>query len=205
MSLVLFGVGSPLIVEYEETCRRLGIVIVAAVRNRAGEVFLSPGPRLVEAGLIDAGLLEVACLCPLFTPGNRRVACEEADRLGFSFAPALVDPHAVVARSSEIGAGSYVNAGAVVGAAGRIGRQVVINRLAGIGHHARIGDFVSIGPGVTLCGQVEIGDGVLVGAGATILPRVRLGAGTVVPAGTVVGRDIPGLADSPGHLAGGSL
>ncbi len=192
MSLVLFGVGSPLIVEYEETCLRLGIAVVAGVRNRAGDVFLSAGFQLLDVGEIDAAVLGMPCLCPLFTPGNRQVACREAERSGFSFAPALVDPNAVVARSSEIGEGSYVNAGAVVGAGARIGRHVVINRLAGIGHHARIGDFVSIGPGATLCGQVEIGDGALIGAGATILPKVRIGAGGVVPAGKVVGSDVIG-------------
>lgn len=190
MSIVLFGVGSPLIVEYEETCRRLGIAIVAGVRNRAGGVFLSADCRLIDAAEIDAAVLSLPCLCPLFTPGNRQLACGEAHRLGFSFATALIDPHAVVARSSEIGEGSFVNAGAVIGASGRIGRHVVVNRLAGIGHHAQIGDFVSIGPGATLCGQVDIGDCALIGAGAIILPKVRLGAGAVVPAGTVVKSDM---------------
>lgn len=195
MSIVLFGVGSPLIVEYEETCRRLGLAIAAGVRNRAGEVFLSAGLRLLDVGEIDPDVLRTPCLCPLFTPGNRHLACREADDLGFSFAPAVVDPHAVVAGSTEIGEGSYVNAGSVIGAGGRIGRHVVINRLAGVGHHAQIGSFVSIGPGATLCGQVEVGDGVLVGAGAIILPKVRIGAGVIVPAGTVVKNNVPDRED----------
>ena len=38
--IVLFGVGSPLTVDAEETCGRLGLNRLAGIRNREGEVFL---------------------------------------------------------------------------------------------------------------------------------------------------------------------
>ena len=37
--IVLFGIGSPIVVEYVETCRRLGWSIIAAVKNRDGEAY----------------------------------------------------------------------------------------------------------------------------------------------------------------------
>jgi len=201
LELVLFGIGSPLIVEYEETTLRLGHRIVAGIRNMACESFTSPDTPLRGVEELDAATLAVPCLCPMFTPANRRIAVQEALSLGFAFAPALIDPTAIVASSIEIGVGSFVNSAAIIGGASRIGRHVVINRGVSLGHHSLLGDFVSIGPGAIVAGQVEIGSGAMIGAGAVVLPKIRIGAGAVVGAAAVVTRDVPEGARVMGNPA----
>ena len=48
--IVLFGIGSSIVVEYEETCRRIGVAIVG-IRNRPGPAaFASLGPSVVVGG-----------------------------------------------------------------------------------------------------------------------------------------------------------
>jgi sugar O-acyltransferase (sialic acid O-acetyltransferase NeuD family) len=188
--VLFFAVGSPLVVEYEETCARLGIEIVAGIQNRPGNHHLSKCRRLLVPEAIDAEMCEVPFLCPLFTPANRWVAAAEAVAAGLYAADALIDPSAVVASSVEVGCGSYLNSAVVIGARSRIGSQVVINRSASIGHHATLEDYVSIGPGALLAGEVNVGRGALLAVGSVVLPQIRIGAGAIVAAGSVVSRDV---------------
>jgi sugar O-acyltransferase (sialic acid O-acetyltransferase NeuD family) len=199
--IVFFGIGSPIVVEYEETCKRLGYAVVDGVRNRPGETAVSDAVTIVEVE--DAGALahRLPCVCPMFTPRNRYAAACEATALEFPFADALVDPTAIVASSTVIGAGSYVNAGCVVAAASSLAEHVVINRGASIGHHARIEAFASVGPGAVLAGHVTVGRGAMIGAGAVILPRVAIGAHAVVGAGAVVVGDVPARTKVVGNPA----
>jgi sugar O-acyltransferase (sialic acid O-acetyltransferase NeuD family) len=198
--IVLFGVGSPLVADYEETCRRLGVAIAAAVRNRPGETYVTAVPT-IELRELNEHIRATPCLCPLFTPANRRTAWGEAQAAGFSAASALVDPTSIVASSTTVELGSYINAGCTIGAAGRMGSQVIVNRGSSVGHHVFIGSFASIGPGVTIAGQVEIGEDAMIGAGAVVLPKVRIGRGAVVGAGAVVIRDVPDLVTVVGPPA----
>jgi sugar O-acyltransferase (sialic acid O-acetyltransferase NeuD family) len=188
--VVLFGIGSPIIAEHVETCRRLGWSIIAAVKNREGDVYFDDDRRIVAADAVDPAARLCPCLCPLFTPANRAVATREAKALGFHFDAVLIDPHAVIPPTSHVGGGSFVNAGCIVGAKVSISRHVLINRGASIGHHARIGECASIGPGAIVGGLAEIGRGAMIGAGAILLPKVRIGAFAVVGAGAVVTRDV---------------
>ena len=198
--VVLFGIGSPIVAEYAETCKRLGYTVAAAVRNRPGPVFFRDERIVVDA----ADIVPVAdwpCFCPLFTPRNRFVAVAEAAALGWTFSGALIDPTAVVASSAVIGAGAYVNAGCVLGAELTLHEHVLVNRAASIGHHAEIGAFASVGPGVVVGGLVTIGSGAMLGAGAVVLPNVNVGAHAVVGAGAVVVRDVPAHAKVLGNPA----
>jgi hypothetical protein len=185
--IVLFGIGSPIVSEYVETCRRLGWSIVAAVKNREGEVYYDDPRRIVRASAA-ASAKQHPCWCPMFTPANRAAAAKEAQALGFAFETALVDPHAVIAATSEVGGGSYINSGCIVGAETVIGRHVLLNRGASIGHHVRIGECASVGPGAIVGGLVVIECGAMIGSGAIILPKVRIGSFAVVGAGAVVAR-----------------
>ena len=189
MRILLFAVGSALVVDYEESCARLGINIVAAVKNRPGQDYLVKCGRLVSPEQVG-GFADVPFICPLFTPANRWVASREALALRLSPAKALVDPTSILASSVELGAGTYVNAAATIGACGRIGAGVVVNRSASLGHHSVLEDFVSIGPGAILAGEVNVGRGTLIGAGSLVLPKMRIGAGSVVAAGSVVSKDV---------------
>ena len=188
---MLFAVGSPVLVEIEESLDRAGIVVAAGIRNRDCESYLSAPAMLVRSTAIPGNVKEFPFLIPLFTPGNRREAAEEAARLGFSHPFRLIDPTVIVPRHLDVGSGSYVNAGCTVGAKSTFGAFVFVNRGAGIGHHAKIGDFSSIGPGATIAGQVTIGEGYMIGAGATILPGITIGDGAVAAAGSVVTHDLP--------------
>jgi UDP-3-O-[3-hydroxymyristoyl] glucosamine N-acyltransferase len=188
--VVLFGIGSPIVVEYVETCLRLGWSIAAGVKNRDGEVYFEDSSRIVEAVGIDKTLIADPCLCPLFTPANRAAATREAAAAGFRFEVAMIDPSAIVASTTRIGGGSYVNAGVVLAASASISRHALINRRASIGHHVRVGDFASIGPGAIIGSLSVVEHGAMIGAGAIVLPKVTIGAFAVVGAGAVVTRDV---------------
>jgi sugar O-acyltransferase (sialic acid O-acetyltransferase NeuD family) len=125
-----------------------------------------------------------------FFPATRRAHFAQAVALGLQPAEALVDPHAVIARSVRIGNATFINAGAIIGAVTMIGDCVLINRGATIGHHCAIGDFASIGPGATLASNIRVGDGSIIGAGATVLPDVRIGENCVIAGGSLVSKDV---------------
>jgi sugar O-acyltransferase (sialic acid O-acetyltransferase NeuD family) len=196
-TMVLFGIGSPLAIEAEESCLRLGLEIVG-VHNIAGELHVTEATRVVGLEAIDPRLLNTAFIAPLFTPRHRQFAMTQARALGFSLPARLVDPTAVVARSATLGAGTWINAGVVIGGLVRIGESVIVNRATSIGHHCVIEDWCAIGPGVTLAGLITVGRGTLIGAGAVIHPEVSIGANSVISAGTVLGKSVP-----KGSLVGG--
>lgn len=186
--MIIFGIRSPLVVEYEETLAKLGISIVAAVS-------VSGTPRLMARRLIvdlkDFRAVNGAkFISSAFTPKRRAELVAEARALKLHLADALVDPHAVVARSARIGHGCFINAGAIIGAVTMIGENVLVNRATSIGHHCLIEDNVSFGPGVTLAGNIRIGDGAMIGAGAVILPDIRIGARAIVAAGSLVRQNV---------------
>jgi acetyltransferase-like isoleucine patch superfamily enzyme len=206
--VVLFGIGSPIVVEYAETCRRLGRSIVAAVRNRSGSRYFPDAAKIVDVDNLPADLERWPCLCPMFTPLNRYIASVEAARCGLAFPDALIDPTAIVAASARIGGGSYLNAGCIVGAECELSEHVLLNRGASVGHHVRIGAFASLGPGAIVGGQARIGFGAMLGAGAIVLPQVTVGAHAVVGAGTVAVSDVPGrckVYGNPGRIVATGL
>jgi sugar O-acyltransferase (sialic acid O-acetyltransferase NeuD family) len=190
-NVVIYAVGSPIVVDVEESLARAGIDIVAAIRNTVGEVFLLDRRPLVELADMKSAIKEHPYLVPLFTPANRASAAHEAMEHGFSQPFSLIDPSVVCPQSLTHAPGLYVNAGCTLGAAGVFGEFVLINRGASLGHHARLGDFVSIGPGAVVAGNVTVHRGAVVGAGAVVLPEVTIGANSVVGAGAVVTGDVP--------------
>lgn len=190
-SILLFGIGSPVIADVEESLDRAGLSIEAGIRNHASPSQLSDGIPVIASDHIPPGKLSFPFLIPLVSPDNRRAAAAEAERLGLNQSFTLIDPTSIVPRRLEVGAGSYINAGCTIGAGVRLGMFSFINRSASLGHHARIGDFVSIGPGGVIAGNATIESGVFVGAGAIILPKVVVGKNAVVGAGAVVIHDVP--------------
>lgn len=202
-SIVLFGAGSPVIVEVEETCSRLGINIAAIVRNVAGESPALGADRVIDAVRITAAHKTLEATIPLFGPARRQQALGEARRLGFTSFARLVDPTAIVASSARLGSGTYINAGVVIGGATSIGCFVFVNRGVLIGHHVQIDDFASVGPGAILAGQVRVGRGVMIGAGATIAPKISIGANSAIALGSAVTRDVPAhclVVGNPGRI-----
>jgi hypothetical protein len=198
--MILFGIRSPIVVEYEETCHRLGLSISAAVS-------VSGVPRVLDASRVvdweafrtaPVGDVFIACA---FSPVRRSELAALAQSIGLKRSEALVDPTAILARSVRIGPGSFVNAGVVIGAVSLIGGNVLVNRSASIGHHSFIADTVSIGPGVVIAGNVQIGAGSIIGAGAQIMPDIRIGQGAVVAGGALVRRHVADGSFVDGHPA----
>ncbi|MEC9346328.1 MAG: acetyltransferase [Pseudomonadota bacterium] len=186
LTLVLFGVRSPLVVDYQETCLRLGIEPAGRQASTRPSRALK-GLAMLDEAEPGAGR---AATCVAFVPRRRAELAAQAAAAGFTVAAPLIDPTSVVATSSEIEDGCYLNAGCVIGGASRIGAHVVINRAASIGHHVLVDDFASIGPGVTIPGSVTIGARALIGAGSVLLPGVSIGADAVISAGSVVRNDV---------------
>ena len=189
--VVIFGVGSSLVVDLEEGLRRAGNSVGAAIANVPGDVHLLDRSALVDVADVSPEIVGLPFLVPLFTPASRHRAVLHAERVGFTRPHAFVDPSAVAPQSLEFEPGLWVNAGVTLGAASTYGPFVLINRGAGIGHHVRLGAFVSIGPGAVLAGHVEVGPGAVIGTGAVVLPQIAIGAHAIVAAGSVVTRDVP--------------
>ena len=158
-AIVLYAVGSPLAADVEESCRRLDITIAGAVKNVTCAHYLRDASVVRELADLDAALLRIPCIIPLFTPHNRNNATREATTRGFTIAPAsstrlqsLRRPLMWALKGTSMLVRSY-------GAAARVAEHVIINRSSSIGHHAKIGLMASIGPAAVLAGQVRIGRG----------------------------------------------
>ena len=201
MQVVVYAIGSPIVVDVEETCRRLGVDIVGWVRNFPAESFAPEGARISEADRVPADLLRHEFTVPLFTPRYRASAVTEARNRGFARPATLVDPTAVIASSATLGSGTYINSLVNIGGACRIGSFCFVNRGAAVGHHTEFADFVSIGPNATLAGMVRVGEGAMIGAGAVVLPRITIGANAVVAAGAVVTKPVAPNATVVGNPA----
>lgn len=199
--ILLFGIGSPVIADVEESLSRAGLAIEAGIRNHTSPSQLSSGIPVISSGDIPAGKLSFPFLIPLVAPDNRRTAAAEAERLGLNRPFTLIDPTSIVPRRLEVAAGSYINAGCTIGAGVHLGMFSFINRGTTLGHHVRLGDFVSIGPGSVVAGNATIESGAFVGAGATVLPKIVVGKNAVVGAGAVVTHDVPAATTVVGNPA----
>jgi acetyltransferase-like isoleucine patch superfamily enzyme len=175
-----------MIVDVEESCARLGLEIAAIVKNVEGPDHALSPRRIVRVDDVDLAVKRCRYVVPFFTPGHRFAAHRDAVARGFDNVATIIDPTAVVASSTTISEGTYINSGAVIGGAARIGTFVFINRSASIGHHAEIADFASVGPGAIICGSARLGRGAVAAAGAIILENVQVGRNSIVAAGAVV-------------------
>lgn len=189
--IVIYGVGSPLAIDAEESCLRLRRRIAAGIRNVDGPSHVSSKVAVVDADGAGYEIRRCEIVLPLFTPGHRLAAWQDAQRRGFGPLATLVDPTAVVAASATLGAGAYVNAGCIVGGGVTLGELVLLNRGANLGHHTALDALVSIGPGAVIAGSVRIGRGAVIGAGAVVLPKIEIGDNAVIGAGAVVTQPVP--------------
>ena len=189
MKIALFGVRTPLVVDYEETCKRLGIEVAAGVSVHGMPRMLDPS-QVIPLDDVSDVKLDIAFITCAFSSTRRKELSELALAAGLKVAEALIDPTAVLPTSIRVGRGTFINACAVIGGASFIGEHVLINRAVSLGHHSLVGDFVSIGPGATLASNIHIGDGAVIGAGAVIVPNIRIGKDAVIGAGSMVRKDV---------------
>lgn len=97
-----------------------------------------------------------------------------------------IHPNAVLAGSSTIGHGNFVDAGALTGAGSVIGNHCLIHANVVLGPESTVGDFVQIGASSTINSGVVIEDEAFVGSGVVIVSGVTIGKGARVGAGSVV-------------------
>jgi len=189
--VVIYGVGSAVVVDVETSLERAGFHVAAAVKNVPGDVYLLDKSTLIAASEVPLELKSHPFVVPLFMPANRQKAAREAFESGFVQPLSLIDASVACPRALEYLPGLYVNSGCSLGAASQFDAFVFINRGASVGHHARIGAFASIGPGAVVAGQVRVGKGAVIGAGAVVLPELTIGDNAVVGAGAVVTKNVP--------------
>lgn len=143
-------------------------------------------PTLREKGFVNAfitvGSIEDTLL--------RRKLVNKATAMGFQF-PVIVDPSAVVSKSTVIGEGTFIGKNAVVNADALIGNHCILNTGSIVEHECAVGDFSHISIGVVLCGGVYVGKDAFIGAGTLVKQGMRIGDQSVIGIGSVVLEDIP--------------
>jgi len=199
--LLVYGCRSRYAAEVAEILGRLEYAAVRYVDNLPAGPDLPPVSPVVGVHELEPPDRETGIAVPVFAPGHRKRVVDECVDRGYTRFPAIVDPTAVVASSSDLGDGSMLNALAVVASNTATGSFVSVNRSTSIGHDNVIGDFVSFGPGCVLMGHVEVERGAFIGGGATLLPGVHVGANAVVGAGSVVTSDVPAHTVAVGNPA----
>ena len=103
----------------------------------------------------------------------------------------VVHPHAVVAGTASLGAGTVVMANATINPDARIGKAAIINTGAVVEHDCEVGDFAHCSPNSAMGGAARLGMGAWLGLCASVIPGVSVGARTVVGAGAAVVKDLP--------------
>lgn len=104
--------------------------------------------------------------------------------------PVIIDPTAIVSKTSVIGEGTFIGKGTIVNAGSNISRNCIINTGSIIEHDCLIGDYVHIASGTVLSGSVTIGNDTHVGTNSTVIQNVNICNDVIIGAGSVVVKDI---------------
>jgi sugar O-acyltransferase (sialic acid O-acetyltransferase NeuD family) len=189
--VVLYGVGSPIVADFESLLLSLKVTKIYGVANHPSASWAGNRVRVFAADELPQVLRKYPTFLPFTGPSVRRGVHLEALKSGFSSFPPLVHPDASVPKTASCRDGVFIGAGAIIGAGSIFREHAFINRGATLGHHNRVEEYATIGPGVVSGGGVVFQAGCSVGLGARILPGVVVGPNSVVGAGAVVTRDVP--------------
>lgn len=124
--------------------------------------------------------------------GANRIRLDRAARIvaaGGKLAT-VIHPSACVARSAEIGPGTFVGPHSVINAAVVVEVACIINSIACVEHDCKIEAGAHIAPGAVLCGRCRVGTCAMIGAGAAVRDGLNIGADAVVGLGATVVRDV---------------
>jgi len=115
----------------------------------------------------------------------------------------VIDPHAVISKTANIGNGIFASKGVLVNAFSKIGNFTILNTGCIIEHECEVGVATHIAPGAVLAGNVKVGNRTFIGANAVIKQGVIIGNDVIIGAGAVVLHDVESnskLVGNPGKL-----
>lgn len=115
----------------------------------------------------------------------------------------VIDSHAVISKTANIGNGIFASKGVLVNAISKIGNFTILNTGCIIEHECEVGVATHIAPGAVLAGNVKVGNRTFIGANAVIKQGVIIGNDVIIGAGAVVLHDVESnskLVGNPGRL-----
>jgi acetyltransferase EpsM len=115
----------------------------------------------------------------------------------------VIDSHAVISKTANIGNGIFASKGVLVNAFSKIGNFTILNTGCIIEHECEVGVATHIAPGAVLAGNVKVGNRTFIGANAVIKQGVIIGNDVIIGAGAVVLHDVESnskLVGNPGRL-----
>lgn len=122
--------------------------------------------------------------------GNSKVREAIATRFSKARFFSINHPAAIIAKTSQIGTGTFIAAQSIIAPNVQIGNHCIINHAAVVDHDCIVGNYTHIAPHSSLGGNVKVGKGVLIGAGAVVLPGITIANYAVIGAGAVVTKNI---------------
>lgn len=117
--------------------------------------------------------------------------------------PVIKSPHAYVAKSALIKAGSVIMHHSIVNSNTHLGVCTIANTGCIIEHDVEIGNHCHIGPGTILNGGCTVEDDCFVGSNSVLLPGITMKKNSIVAAGSVIRENVEQdsmYAGNPGKL-----
>lgn len=115
----------------------------------------------------------------------------------------VIDPHAVISKSANIGKGVFASKGVLVNTFSKIGNFSILNTGCIIEHECEIGIAAHIAPGAVLAGNVKVGNRTFIGANAVIKQGIEIGDDVIIGAGSVIIKNVRSntkIIGNPGRI-----
>lgn len=115
----------------------------------------------------------------------------------------VIDPHAVISKSANIGKGVFASKGVLVNTFSKIGNFSILNTGCVIEHECEIGIAAHIAPGAVLAGNVKVGNRTFIGANAVIKQGIEIGDDVIIGAGSVIIKNVRSntkIIGNPGRI-----
>ncbi len=122
--------------------------------------------------------------------GNSKAREDIATRLTKVRFFSISHPTAIIAKTAQIGSGTFIAAQSIIAPDAQIGNHSIVNHAAVVDHDCVVGDYTHIAPHSSLGGGVKVGKGVLIGAGAVVLAGITIANYAIIGAGAVVTKNI---------------
>ncbi len=113
----------------------------------------------------------------------------------------LIDPSAVIHKTSVIGEGSMVFANTLIGIGAKLGEQSIVLYNSAVNHDVEVGKYVTIYPNATISGKCRIGDYVEVGTGSSFIQGVSVCDNAKIGVGAAVFTNITNPGTTVGNPA----